>query len=216
MNIANKMKTKSIAGLAALAGAAVVAAASFAQSPQEPSEVKGLKTPAAFADIANDEARAAAIFDEMAAVLLHPRCVNCHPVDGGPTQGDAMEPHNPPVARGPGGLGAPGMQCSTCHGETNVAFASMEGSIPGDPAWHLAPASMGWRGVSVAEICAQIKDPARNGGKSLAALIEHNAEDHLVGWGWRPGEGREPAPGDQETFGALTAAWVDAGAHCPS
>lgn len=74
---------------------------------------------------------------------------------------------------------------------------------------------MAWEDESLAEICEQIKDPARNGGKSLAALQEHNAKDGLVGWGWHPGPGREPVPGDQETFGQLTQAWIDAGAHCP-
>ena len=47
-------------------------------------------------------------------------------------------------------------------------------------------------------------DPERNGGRSMAELHEHNAEDGLVGWGWHPGEGREPAPGSQEIFGELT------------
>ena len=38
-----------------------------------------------------------------------------------------------------------------------------------------------------AQICEQIKDPARNGGKTLAQIQEHMAHDSLVGWGWRPG-----------------------------
>ena len=74
---------------------------------------------------------------------------------------------------------------------------------------------MGWIGATVAEICEQIKDPARNGGKSLEELHEHNAEDGLVGWGWEPGDGRTPAPGSQALFGQLTRAWIDSGAHCP-
>ena len=37
----------------------------------------------------------------------------------------------------------------------------------------------------------------RNGGKALAAIVEHNAHDELVGWGWHPGADREPAPGTQ-------------------
>lgn len=40
-------------------------------------------------------------------------------------------------------------------------------------------------------------------------------EDDLVGWGWDPGEGREPAPGTQAELGELARAWVDAGAACP-
>ena len=69
---------------------------------------------------------------------------------------------------------------------------------------------------SAAEICAQLKDPERNGGRSMAELHEHNAEDGLVGWGWHPGEGREPAPGSQEIFGELTKAWIDTGSACPA
>jgi hypothetical protein len=40
-----------------------------------------------------------------------------------------------------------------------------------------------------------IKDPKRNGGKSMEQLVEHMAEDTFVGWGWAPGAEREPAPG---------------------
>ncbi|WP_428410442.1 Isoquinoline 1-oxidoreductase subunit [Hyphococcus sp.] len=177
-------------------------------------EVNGLKTPAAFESIADNEQRSAALFNEMAKVMLHPRCANCHPVSGGPTQGDDMHPHNPPVIRG-SGMGAPGMECTTCHGQENVEFASMEGSIPGASPWMLPPEFMGWAGKSSAELCAQLKNPATNGGRSPEDLIEHNGGDHLVNWAWNPGEGRTPAPGDQETLGALTAAWVEAGAHCP-
>jgi len=41
------------------------------------------------------------------------------------------------------------------------------------------------------------KDKDRNGGKDMAALIHHMAEDELVGWAWDPGTGRTPAPGTQ-------------------
>ena len=180
-----------------------------------PLEVKGLKTAAAFASVSDDTARAVAVFDEMAKVMLHPRCANCHPRSDIPTQGDDMHPHNPPVTRG-FGMGAPGMECTACHGPANVTYASMEGSIPGAEPWLLAPRSMGWAGATNAELCAQIKDTELNGGRSLQDLITHNGQDHLVDWAWHPGEGRSPAPGDQATFGALTAAWVNAGAHCPS
>ena len=176
-----------------------------------------LRGPDAFADLPEGEARAAAIFEEMGKVLQHPRCVNCHPAGDSPLQGDAMTLHEPPVIRGEGGLGAPGMRCTTCHGPENVAYYTGEaGSIPGHEPWHLAPAEMAWADRSLAEICTQIKDPERNGGRSLDELHEHNAEDGLVGWGWQPGEGRTPAPGSQELFGQLTRAWIDNGAACPS
>ena len=57
---------------------------------------------------------------------------------------------------------------------------------------------MAWEGKSLGEICEQIKDPARNGGKDLDQLVEHMAEDSLVGWGWHPGAGREARAGHAE------------------
>ena len=71
-------------------------------------------------------------------------------------------------------------------------------------------------GKTLGEICAQIKDPARNGSRSLEALVEHIGEDHLVGWAWAPGYGRQPAPGTQKEAGALVEAWVKTGAVCPN
>jgi hypothetical protein len=107
--------------------------------------------------------------------------------------------------------GVPGMECGTCHQDRNQPLTR----VPGAPDWHLAPIEMAWVGKSAAYICKQLKDPARNGGKTLAQLVEHTTHDQLVGWGWAPGADREPAPGTQQQFGALTAAWVETGAECP-
>ncbi|RYH04587.1 Isoquinoline 1-oxidoreductase subunit [Salipiger sp. IMCC34102] len=195
----------------ALTGAlALLAAPAFAET------VNGLRTVNEFAAIADETERSTALFEEMFAVISHPRCLNCHPVDNIPRQGDDLALHNPPVVRGDGGMGAPGMRCSTCHGPENVAYTTGAGSIPGHVPWHLAPIETGWIGLTPAEVCAQLKDPERNGGRTLAELHEHNAEDGLVGWGWEPGAGREPAPGTQEIFGELTQAWIDTGAACPA
>ncbi|MEM9169700.1 MAG: Isoquinoline 1-oxidoreductase subunit [Pseudomonadota bacterium] len=182
--------------------------------------VAGLATPAAFIDIADEAARLRAVFSELFKVVSHPRCMNCHPRSGGPLQGDDGRPHQPPVARGVDdpkafGMGVVGMQCGTCHGADNVAYAGASGSIPGHAPWALAPADMGWTGLSESEICRNLKNVDLNGGRTLDEVLEHHAEDGLVGWAWDPGLGRTPAPGDQETFGALTAAWIEAGAHCP-
>jgi hypothetical protein len=138
--------------------------------------------------------------------------MNCHPRGDRPTQGDDSHPHQPLVVRGDFGLGAPGMRCATCHGPANFD----PGGVPGHPLWHVAPIEMAWQGKSLAEICAQIKDPERNGGKTLEQLVHHMAEDSLVGWGWHPGAGREPVPGTQKDFGILIKAWVDSGAACPT
>jgi hypothetical protein len=87
--------------------------------------------------------------------------------------------------------------------------------VPGAAKWHLAPKEMAWEGKTLGDICRQIKDPARNGGLSMEALIKHMSEDTLVGWAWAPGADRQPAPGDQQTFGGLIRAWAESGAVCP-
>jgi mono/diheme cytochrome c family protein len=193
---------------------AALAAAVFAV-PAAAAELKPLSS---FDAITDETARSVALFTEAGKVIEHPRCLNCHPVDNVPTQGMDMHPHEPPVVRGEADMGAAGMMCSTCHGPENVrvvAQADTLKSIPGNATWHLAPISMAWAGKSLGEICTQIKDPERNGGMSLDAIVEHMSHDDLVGWGWEPGEGREPVPGTQAEFGALISAWVGTGAHCP-
>lgn len=163
----------------------------------------------------SDPTESKAAFAAMGQVLTHPRCLNCHPSSDSPTQGDDLAPHQPPVFRGEGGLGAVGMRCSTCHLETNVPLTEKAGTMPGAPGWHLAPRSMGWQGQTLGQICVQLKDPARNGGKSLDEVHKHMANDPFVGWAWAPGEGRTPAPGTREDFVAFTRTWIDSGAHCP-
>ena len=155
--------------------------------------------------------RSRALFLEASRVLFHPRCLNCHPAGDTPRQGMEAMPHDPPVTRGPDGHGVVGMECQGCHQPHNLELAR----VPGAPEWHIAPPEMTWEGRSPRQVCEQIKDPARNGGKSLAEIVEHNSHDALVAWGWAPGSGREPAPGSQAEFGALTRAWVDTGAECP-
>ena len=159
----------------------------------------------------DEAARSIALFREAGKVLQHPRCLNCHPAGDGPTQTDTMRPHLPRIVRGADGHGPPGLPCSACHPRANFDVAR----VPGHPDWHLAPDSMAWQGRSLGQICTQIKDPARNGGRDLPALLRHMSEDSLVGWAWSPGAGRTPAPGTQAEFGTLLQAWADSGAHCP-
>ncbi len=170
-----------------------------------------LSTVESFGAIGEDARRSKALFVEMSKVLLHPRCVNCHPTDDRPRQGMAQEVHEPPVWRGPKGEGVPGAPCSACHQTAN----STSTRVPGASNWHLAPVEMGWLGQDAAQVCVQIKDNARIGGPSLDQVHEHVADDPLVAWGWDPGHGREPAPGTQAQFAALTRAWIDSGAACP-
>ena len=49
---------------------------------------------------------------------------------------------------------------------------------------------MDWEGKTVEQTCEQIKDPPRNGGRSLDDIVHHIGTDHLVGWAWAPGARR--------------------------
>ena len=171
----------------------------------------GLRAPAQFASIADRTQRSQALFTEASRVLTHARCVNCHPPDEMPRQGETHALHDPPVLRGADDRGIPALGCATCHQDRNVELSR----VPGAPDWHLAPPQMVWLDRSPAAICVQIKDPARNGGRDLAKIQDHMAHDALVGWAWRPGAGRAPAPGTQAELGALVQAWIDTGAACP-
>jgi hypothetical protein len=155
--------------------------------------------------------RSRALFREVARSFMHPRCLNCHPSGDTPTQGDAMLVHDPPIARGPNDDGVDALHCTSCHQETNLPLAR----VPGAPRWRLAPKTMAWAGRSAHAICAQLKDPARNGGRTLSEIATHVAHDPLVGWAWSPGGGRTPVPRDQASLGEAIAAWIESGAECP-
>ena len=168
---------------------------------------------------AADPAGGLAQWDRIYAVFSHPRCANCHVDDDRPRWSGAhygvTRVHGFNVQRGEdgSGFGNPGLHCTTCHFSSN---SSKLHGPPGAPAWHLAPAEMVWWQKSSAEICAQIKNPQRNGDRTLEDVAAHVRDDPLVGWGWRPGPGREPAPGSaDETYLAIEK-WAAAGAPCPS
>jgi hypothetical protein len=201
--------------LALGAGLALTTGPSAQESAQPAQTLRPLSE---FDSIADPRARSVALFEEAGKVIMHPRCVNCHPATERPLQGMAMVPHQPPVVRGEADFGMPGMTCNTCHGPENVELiAQADGleSIPGHPEWHVAPIEQAWENRTLGEICLQIKDVQRNGGKDMAELVAHMAEDTLVGWGWNPGKGREPVPGTQQQFGEIFKAWADSGAECP-
>ena len=63
-------------------------------------------------------------------------------------------------------------------------------------------------------LCEQVKDPARNGGRDMAALRTH-LDDPLVTWGWTPGYGRAAIPTPRATFLAAWETWTAADAPCP-
>lgn len=194
--------------------AAFVLPPTFAGADQ-PSSSQALKGPSEFTSISNSRERSRAIFGEIGKLLTNPRCMNCHPAGDHPLQGNDQHEHIPPVWRGETGHLA--TNCAGCHTERNVTLheAASYRSIPGHPRWGVAPLSMAWEGRSLGDICRQLKDVNLNGGRDLALLQEHVAKDDLVAWAWNPGEGREPAPGNQQLAGQLVQAWIDSGAECP-
>src|SRR6202045_5246499 len=139
-----------------------------------------LRAPSAFAGITEPQARSRALFTEAAKVIMNPRCMNCHPAGDRPTQGNDLHPHEPPVFRAAG-------FCQTCHTDRNYTLMERASykSIPGHPRWDVAPPEMAWQGKTVSEICQQLKDPQRNGGRRLELLPETLAREELVGGGWR-------------------------------
>lgn len=205
----------SLAAVPAILVATLGACMTATNHPEDASTAGGLAPVASFSTIADPVKRSAALFAEAGKVLQHPRCLNCHPVTRSPTQGDDLHPHVPPISSDTA-IAAGGLPCASCHQTHNSpTFSAGIRSVPGAEHWGLAPESMAWQGLTIGEVCEQIKDPARNGNRSLEKIRVHLAEDHLVGWAWHPGEGREPAPGTQEKFGELIAAWEATGAHCP-
>jgi hypothetical protein len=116
------------------------------------------------------------------------------------------------VSRGTNNQGTAGLRCSTCHVDRN----QIASGVPGAPKWGLAPLSMAWEGLSVADLCKVLKDPAKNGGRSIKDLVSHMTEDPLVQWAWNPGGSRTLPPVAQAAFHASVRQWAEAGAECPS
>jgi hypothetical protein len=208
------MTARSRGGYAAIAAAVITVTALTGGSPSRAARAQdgaALRGPEAFTSIVDRDQRSIALFVEAGKVFQHPRCRNCHPGDDRPRQGEEGLPHQPAVQRGADGLGAPGLRCPACHQDANYDAVG----IPGLTGWNLAPASMGLRGLPLAGICVQLKDPDKNGSRSLDDLVAHVKNDPLVIWAWAPGKGRRPPPGTHGTFAALIQAWAETGARCP-
>jgi len=152
-------------------------------------------------------------WDTVYSVLQHPRCVNCHPSDGIPKQGDDGRPHAQLVQSGKDGRGRFAMRCDTCHQGHNLEGAHLP---PGAPNWHLPEPAMPlvFAGRDRGELCRQLRDPSQNGGKSRAQLLEHMAHDPLVLWGWAPGTGRTPVPTPHADFVDAVRTWVHSDCDC--
>jgi len=151
-----------------------------------------------------------AAFEKVLKVVKSPRCMNCHPSDDFPRQGNDSRIHLMEVQRGADGHGLPVMQCQTCHQSENNL-----NNVPGAPHWHLAPKSMGWMGLSDAEIGQHILDTTRNGGRSPEEIMNHMKSDPLVLWAWKPGGDRTPPPVPFDEFTKAVKLWIENGAQIP-
>jgi hypothetical protein len=101
-----------------------------------------------------------------------------------------------------------------CHQLANLPGRDMP---PGNPDWHLPPPAMKmvFQGKSPRELARQLKDPNRNGHKTLDEILHHVAEDTLVLAGWNPGDGRTKPPLSHDEFVRTMREWVDKGAVEP-
>ena len=170
---------------------------------------------------ASGQAEGLADWEQVLSVLVHPRCINCHTAVDYPQQGEARRRHFANVVRGPDGHGVPGLQCATCHQESNADSTG----VPGSHNWHLAPLSMRWQDIndlplSSAAVCRQVTDRSRNHNLDGPGLLKHHEEEALVKWAWNPGlrpDGtmRTLPPLTHEQFVAATRRWVEAGMPCP-
>ncbi|MBT0958064.1 hypothetical protein IV417_11760 [Alphaproteobacteria bacterium KMM 3653] len=185
----------------------------------------GLTIPSLTAEVTPEAGLEA--WDRLHEVFTHPRCINCHvgeeavplwTTTHGANPGETR-PHGMNIHGGDSRVGAEYIDCGTCH-----VTSTRPNTTPGAPPhagldWQLAPLEFQWTGKTPAEICAQVRDPERNGGRDGAGLIEHITHDAEVAgfitWGFTPGAGREPAPGSLQSHLDDTAAWVAAGMPCP-
>lgn len=167
-------------------------------------------------------AQGLAAWEQVYSVLTSPRCINCHTATDYPQQNDDRRRHVANVVRGPEGKGVPGLNCASCHQETNADSTG----VPGGHNWHLAPLEMRWqdtndRPLSSAAVCSQITDRSRNHNLDGPGLLKHHEEEALVKWAWNPGRRpdgsmRTLPPLTHEQFVAATRRWVEAGTPCPS
>ncbi len=156
-------------------------------------------------------------FDKMMDVLTSERCVNCHPNDKIPKQGDDSHPHFFGITGGEDNHGYTATVCSTCHQDENNDYSG----VPGAPEWSLAPPEMMWEGLSREEIAASMLDPKINGGRNLKELEHHLTAHELVLWAWEPGISADgtprtlpPVPLDE--YIEAVKNWIEDGAIIPS
>lgn len=196
--------------LIAIGGIAMVAGMITLSFKPEPAKKENT-----YAALPKDSVGSAKAFMNVYRVLMSARCMNCHPSGDAPLQGDNHHIHTMNVQRGVDGKGLYAERCSNCHQAENTAGLHMP---PGNPKWGLPPAKMRmvFQGRTPRQLALQLLDPKQNGGRTKAQLIDHMANDDLVGWGWHPGDGRTLPPMSRPAFAAQVRLWIAKGAYAPS
>lgn len=152
-------------------------------------------------------------------VASHPRCSNCHvgasnkPMWSGPSYGPARQ-HGMNVNAGDSRIGAEYVQCSACHAYRDSVNDMPHAAPQVAMNWQLPPVEAAWFGKSSDEICNQLRDPDRNGGRDFEEIANHLDHDLILHWAWSPGGGREPAPYSLQEHVDDVLAWGVAGYPC--
>ncbi|KAB1070878.1 hypothetical protein F6X51_21040 [Methylobacterium planeticum] len=158
------------------------------------------------------------------AVVTHPRCANCHVDAAGipmwtPAGETKTRAHGMNIHAGESRIGAETIACSTCHITSTDPNEPAPAPLRSGIDWQLAPVEFLWFDKTGAEICEQLKDAKRNGGRDTAGLLEHLRHDaSLNGFiprAWQPGAGRSTPPGSFEDHVKDVALWGAAGQPCP-
>jgi len=163
------------------------------------------------------ESASEAAFHKMMDVLTHQRCMNCHPSDNIPKQGEDSHAHYFDMSRGEDNHGYQATTCNTCHQSANNDYSG----VPGAPEWALAPHSMRWEGLNRFEIAESMLDPERNGGRTPEETLHHLTEHELVLWAWTPGvdaegKARELPPVPKDEYITAVKTWFQGGHIIPS
>ena len=196
-----------------LAGAAAIIAVGMAVSAAQPDPAKTLRSVQSFASIADEKAALAGA------------------VPGGGQGHHARALHELPSGRRSSGARR---RPASAHAAGRARRRQLRrhrhalhdvprpGELRSRPASRAIPSGTWrrsrWRGSASrwARSASRSRTRSATAASRWRSSMHHMAEDSLVGWGWNPGVGREPAPGTQKEFGALFKAWVDTGAVCPA
>ncbi|MEL6133015.1 MAG: hypothetical protein AAFR59_06580 [Bacteroidota bacterium] len=190
----------------------LIAGVSIASYPEARDPIPEDEDTLAETQTTDDESLTA--FNKMMDVLTHQRCLNCHPSDNVPKQGEDSHPHRFDITRENASGAA--TNCNTCHQASNNDFSG----VPGAPEWSLAPHSMRWEGLSRIEIAQSMMNRANNGNRSAADIMHHLTEHELVLWAWEPGidaagNERELPPVPKDEYIAAVKKWIELGAVIP-